>query len=104
MAACCGVRCATDFVAASISFSSEAIADEVRAARPRPLPASARKPRRSDRELPKLLLCIAPFLQFCFEAVSQPAEQALRKARGVSPRFDAEMFHSPQRGRQSMSS
>src|SRR5438132_10856291 len=46
MAASSGVKCATVFVAASTLFSSEATVAEESAARPRLLPASARKSRR----------------------------------------------------------
>src|SRR5437588_2823757 len=46
MADCSGVKCATLCVAASTVFSSDATAAEEIVARPRPLPASARKLRR----------------------------------------------------------
>src|SRR5438105_10136642 len=46
MAASSGVNCATVFVAASTFFSNDATVAEESAARPRLLPASARKSRR----------------------------------------------------------
>src|ERR1043166_1196681 len=46
MAACSGVNCATAFVAASTFLSNDATVAEESAARPRPLPANARKLRR----------------------------------------------------------